>query len=47
MNVILWNYRGYGRSTGSPSPMKLIKDGEILINYMKEKYKLTKIGVHG
>jgi hypothetical protein len=47
MNVILWNYRGYGRSTGSPSPKKLINDGEVLINHMRDKYKLTRIGVHG
>ena len=28
INVIAWNYRGYGRSTGSPTPNNLKLDVE-------------------
>ena len=30
INVVLWNYRGYGRSTGAPSPTNNRKDAELV-----------------
>lgn len=30
INVVLWNYRGYGMSTGIPSPSNLRSDAEIV-----------------
>ena len=28
LDVWIWNYRGYGRSTGTPHPGDIAKDGE-------------------
>jgi hypothetical protein len=48
INVAIWNYRGYGRSQGSPSPKSIRKDGEYVIKHFKEHFVLTnKFGVHG
>ena len=44
---MLYNYRGYGRSQGKPSPSALKRDGEVLINYMRDIMNIKKIGVHG
>ena len=34
MNVFLWNYRGYGRSKGTPSPSNICTDGEDVLKYL-------------
>lgn len=47
LNVVLWNYRGYGRSKGSPDIKRLQIDGEIIVHYLRSELKLNKIGVHG
>ena len=47
INVILWNYRGYGSSNGSPSLKNIQKDAEQLIKYIKKIYSFNNIGVHG
>lgn len=47
INIVVWNYRGYGRSEGHPSPKKIIKDSEILVDYLKDKYNVKNLGVHG
>jgi hypothetical protein len=47
INVLLWNYRGYGRSQGFPSPDALKKDGEAIVEYLRTKKKAGVIGVHG
>lgn len=48
VNVAIWNYRGYGRSQGSPNPKKIRKDGEYVLKHFVEHFDLTnKIGVHG
>lgn len=48
INVFLWNYRGYGRSTGTPTPNNLIKDADAVYNYVVNVLKVTgKIGVYG
>lgn len=45
--MIVWNYRGYGRSQGTPDIKKIQQDGEILINTLKSRLGLEKIAVHG
>lgn len=47
INLFLWNYWGYGRSQGSPSPRDLLNDGEDVLEYLKETKGCLKIGVHG
>lgn len=47
MSLFLWNYRGYGRSKGCPNPIKLQKDGELIVEYLRKDLKAQKIGVHG
>jgi len=46
-NVMLWNYRGYGLSKGSPCPENLKKDGEAIVNYLKSVKNVKKLGVQG
>lgn len=48
INILLWNYRGYGRSTGKPDPQVLQKDSIAVLKYLKEKIGVRgKIGVYG
>ena len=47
INVFLWNYRGYGRSQGSPSPSALMRDGETIVDYLRNERGVMKLGVHG
>ena len=47
VNIMYYNFRGYGRSQGTPTPLSLRKDGVVIINYMRKRMFLTKIGVHG
>lgn len=47
VSVVLWNYRSYGRSEGSPTIPKLCRDGEILISYIRSNPSVSKIIVHG
>jgi hypothetical protein len=47
VNLVLWNYRGYGRSTGSPYLPLLVDDGVEIVNYIKENFQYSKIGIHG
>eukprot|EP00347_Sterkiella_histriomuscorum_P010954 403374299 len=48
INVMIWNYRGYGLSLGTPDPYIIRQDAEVLLAYMKTKMNLTgKIGVYG
>ncbi len=48
MNVFTWNYRGYGKSTGSPSPNVLRSDIEQIVKFLRAKLELSgKIGVYG
>lgn len=47
-NIGIWNYRGYGRSQGSPNPKNIRKDGECVLRHFKEHFYLTnKFGIHG
>lgn len=50
INVFLWNYRGYGRSKGTPSPSKVISDAKIIMEYVIKCYldnENHKIIIHG
>jgi alpha/beta superfamily hydrolase len=54
INIVLWNYRGYGKSTGSPSPEGNRADIELVYHWARQKtieavrnLKPIKIGVHG
>ena len=47
VNVILWNYRGYGKSTGSSSMENAISDGQEVIKYFKSTKDIRVLGLHG
>ena len=48
VNVLLWNYRGYYKSTGTPSSKNVLEDVELVYDYLKYNLKAKGvIGVHG
>jgi len=48
INVFLWNYRGYGRSEGKPSPNILRADADKVYDYILKTLGVKgKIGVYG
>ena len=48
INVMVWNYRGYGLSKGKPNPTNIRTDGEKIVRFMRKDMALTgKIGVYG
>jgi hypothetical protein len=48
MNVMLWNYRGYGRTKGNPNPQNIKSDSLSILNYMKKEMGIKgKFGVYG
>lgn len=47
LNVFIWNYRGYGRSTGSPTPEGARIDGEAIVDYLRSVIGVRKLGAHG
>jgi uncharacterized protein len=46
-NVVTWNYRGYGRSSGAPSPSAIRADIEAIHAKITEMGFTGKIGVYG
>jgi fermentation-respiration switch protein FrsA (DUF1100 family) len=45
---MLWNYRGYGRTKGTPTPNNIKSDADKLFIHLKEVMGLRgKIGVYG
>jgi len=46
-NIFLWNYRGYGRSTGRISPDNYLRDGEFLVQHLVNVKGVTRLVVHG
>ena len=34
INVMCWNYRGYGLTPGSPDPYNIKTDGESILNFV-------------
>lgn len=47
INVFMWNYRGYGRTSGKPSLARIMKDGENIVNYLRTIKQVSKLGAHG
>lgn len=45
--IVLWNYRGYGRSTGTPSIASSMKDVNTVYQYAIERMGLDPVVVHG
>ncbi|RLN98753.1 hypothetical protein BBJ28_00005985 [Nothophytophthora sp. Chile5] len=46
-HVLVYNYRGYGRCKGSPSPEMHNLDALALVEYLKTERGMKKIAVHG
>ncbi|TYZ62248.1 hypothetical protein PybrP1_011589 [[Pythium] brassicae (nom. inval.)] len=46
-HVLVYNYRGYGRNAGAPSPRANNLDGLAIVAYLKTQRAVTKIAVHG
>ncbi|GLD92128.1 hypothetical protein PINS_up000661 [Pythium insidiosum] len=46
-DVLLFNYRGYGRSKGEPSPAAHSADGLAIVQYLQSRRGVTRLGVHG
>lgn len=46
-NVVLWNYRGYGQSTGTPSISNSIKDAQDVYDFITNVLKLGVVITHG
>ena len=43
-----WNYRGYGKTPGTPDPYNIKTDGECMINFiLNELMVVGKLGVYG
>ena len=34
VNVMAWNYRGYGHTNGTPTPYNIKMDGESMLHFM-------------
>lgn len=48
INVMAWNYRGYGATEGIPSPYNIKTDGEAILNYLLKTLRVQgKIGIYG
>ena len=47
IHVFLWNYRGFGNSTGYPSIENIISDGKLIIEYLKHTNNANYLGIHG
>ena len=47
IDVLLWNYRGYGESGGFPTMNNIKSDCERVLDFIKGEYHYNKIGVHG
>ena len=47
VSVLLWNYRGYGDSTGSPNYSSIEKDVLLIKEIVERKGPWNKIAVHG
>lgn len=46
-HVLVYNYRGYGRCAGAPSPLANNLDGLAIVAYLKTERGVPKIAVHG
>eukprot|EP00826_Nyctotherus_ovalis_P003984 TRINITY_DN10828_c0_g2_i1.p1 TRINITY_DN10828_c0_g2~~TRINITY_DN10828_c0_g2_i1.p1 ORF type:complete len:410 (-),score=75.09 TRINITY_DN10828_c0_g2_i1:1275-2504(-) len=46
-DICCWNYRGYGRSQGSPNPFNIVSDALDVLNFLRTEKGYTRILVHG
>lgn len=46
INLFLFNYSGYGSSTGLPTPARIAQDGDAIVAFLKSK-GIKEIGVYG
>lgn len=37
INIVMWNYRGYGKSTGTPSPGNIQRDIEVVFRFASDR----------
>lgn len=47
LDVFVYNYRGYGRSQGAPTPAALKADSLKVLEFIRTEYNPSKIVVHG
>ena len=47
LDVCIYNYRGFSASTGVPSPPALKADVELVVKYLKDNRRVSKLIVHG
>lgn len=47
IDLCLWNYRGYGRTKGTPTADSLRNDGQTVYNFLVKVKMYEKIGLHG
>lgn len=47
INVFVWNYRGYGDSTGKVTFENMQTDASLVVQHLKKELKFSNIGVHG
>lgn len=46
-HVLVYNYRGYGRNAGTPSPLLHNRDGVAIVDFLKTQRAMAKIAIHG
>ena len=47
VNIVLWNYRGYGRTKGRPTPTLIKRDGLAVAEHLKRVLGVDRLAVHG
>ena len=48
VNVMAWNYRGYGDTKGTPDPYNIKMDGESVVRFVAEDMGVTgRLGIYG
>lgn len=47
VDVVVWNYRGYGRSGGTPTPARLQADAAAIVRVLRERLGVRRIIAHG
>ena len=46
-HAVAWNYRGFGRSKGSPTLENMISDCKALITFLKSKFQIRRFVIYG
>lgn len=47
INIVLWNYRGFGRSKGSCSMKNLLKDAQEIVDLLRGQLGCRSIAIYG